>query len=124
MDPVTILAGVLPVLVEAGKAAVNRWVAPDFIKPKTAAEYAEIKRVDVEMFKALNEAGGSSPTYPWVEAAVKLMRPTVSVIVLGTWAYVHLMMGLPDTTAVDNFAAAIGFYLFGDRTLFYAKKGM
>jgi hypothetical protein len=23
---------------------------------------------------------------------------------------------------VDNFAAAIGFYLFGDRTLFYSKK--
>jgi len=29
---------------------------------------------------------------------------------------------VPAEQAVDNFAAVIGFYLFGDRTLFYAKK--
>jgi hypothetical protein len=27
-----------------------------------------------------------------------------------------------SSDAVNNFAAAIGFYLFGDRTLFYARK--
>jgi hypothetical protein len=27
-----------------------------------------------------------------------------------------------DSASVDNFAAAVGFYLFGDRTLFYARK--
>jgi hypothetical protein len=32
------------------------------------------------------------------------------------------MAGQPSD-AIDNFAAAIGFYLFGDRTLFYARKG-
>jgi hypothetical protein len=25
---------------------------------------------------------------------------------------------------VSNFASAVGFYLFGDRTLFYARKGL
>lgn len=34
----------------------------------------------------------------------------VSVAMIGVWL------------GVDNFAAAIGFYLFGDRTLFYSKK--
>jgi hypothetical protein len=27
-----------------------------------------------------------------------------------------------SSSAVENFAAAIGFYLFGDRTLFYSRK--
>jgi hypothetical protein len=48
------------------------------------------------------------------------MRPSVGIIVLGTWAYMKLN-GL-DSESVDNFASAVGFYLFGDRTLFYARK--
>jgi hypothetical protein len=48
------------------------------------------------------------------------MRPSVALLVLGTWAALKLQGQASDT--VDNFAAAVGFYLFGDRTLFYAKK--
>jgi len=73
------------------------------------------------MFKTMNDAGGTNPSYPWVEAAVRLMRPVVAMTVLGTWAALKLN-GQPSD-AVDNFAAAVGFYLFGDRTLFYARKG-
>ena len=74
------------------------------------------------MFKALNEAGGSNPSYLWVEAIVRLQRPLVVSIALGAWAYTHVM-GIPSPE-VDNFAAIVGFYLFGDRTMFYAKNGM
>jgi hypothetical protein len=49
------------------------------------------------------------------------MRPVAAALVIGTWAY-NSCTGVADP-AVDNFAAAVGFYLFGDRTLFYAKKG-
>lgn len=86
-----------------------------------------MRQFDLEMFKAMNEAGGTNPTYPWVEATVRLMRPGVAAIVLLTWAYVHWGMGtaIPfETDSVDNFAAAIGFYLFGDRTLFYSRKAL
>jgi hypothetical protein len=48
------------------------------------------------------------------------MRPAVAVIVLGTWA--TLKLNNHTAEAVDNFAAAVGFYLFGDRTLFYSRK--
>jgi hypothetical protein len=48
------------------------------------------------------------------------MRPSVGVIVLGTWAYLEVTN--QSSVAVSNFASAIGFYLFGDRTLFYANK--
>lgn len=121
-DPFTLLAGLLPVVVEAGKAAVNRWVVPDTIKPANVDEYAKIRGIDLEFFKAVTEAGGTNPTYPWVEAAVRLMRPVVAVVVLISWSYVNIVHPEMDSQTIDNFAAAIGFYLFGDRTLFYAKK--
>ena len=82
----------------------------------------QVKQLDLEMFKALNDAGGTNSSYPWVEAIVRLQRPMVALVALSTWAYTHLA-GIPSAE-VDNFAAVIGFYLFGDRTLFYAKNGV
>lgn len=119
-DPLSVLAIFGPLAVDAGKAVINRFLAPAEFKPATIDQYVQMRELDLKMFEAMNNAGGSGPTYPWVEAVVRLMRPTVAVIVLGTWAYSKLL-GTPSE-AIDNFAAAIGFYLFGDRTLFYSRK--
>ena len=121
-DPLSAAAVFGPLAVEAGKALINKYMAPSEFKPATIDQYVKMREIDLEMFKALNEAGGSNVSYPWVDAIVRLMRPTVAVIVLGTWAYSKLA-GTPSE-AIDSFAAAIGFYLFGDRTLFYARKGL
>lgn len=123
MEPLTALAALLPILTEAGRAAVQRWIAPDNFKPTSIADYVALKNADLELFKAINAAGGVGQTYEWVEAIVKLMRPGVASIVLLTWAYAHLTANVEtDLSAINNFASAIGFYLFGDRTLFYAKR--
>lgn len=123
MDPITILAALLPVLVEGGKTAISRWLAPAEFKPGTIEQYEKMRRLDLEMFQALNAAGGTNPTYPWVEAIVRLMRPGFAAAVVLVWGYVHLTVAAEsDTATVDNMTSAIGFYLFGDRTLFYAKR--
>ena len=120
MDPLTIFAALGPLAVDLGKTLISRYVAPDQFKPATIDDYAKIKQIDLDMFKAINEAGGSNPSYPWVEAVVRLMRPAVGLIVLGTWAW--LKLNNQSSESVDNFASCIGFYLFGDRTLFYSKQ--
>ena len=120
MDPLTILAALGPLAVDLGKSLIGRFVQTDGYKPVNIDEYLKMRQFDLDMFKAMNEAGSSNPSYPWVEAAVRLMRPVVGVIVLGTWAYLKLNNQSSDT--VDNFASAVGFYLFGDRTLFYSRK--
>lgn len=120
MDPITILAALGPLAVDLGKSLIGRFVQTDGYKPVNVDEYVKMKQLDLELFKAMNEAGGSNPSYPWVEAAVRLMRPCVGLIILGTWAYMKLN-NIPSES-VDNFASAIGFYLFGDRTLFYSRK--
>lgn len=120
MDPLTILAALGPLAVDLGKSLIGRFVQTDGYKPVNIDEYLKMRQFDLDMFKAINEAGGSNPSYPWVEAAVRMMRPAVGLIVLGTWAYMKLNNQSNDT--VDNFASAVGFYLFGDRTLFYSRK--
>lgn len=120
MDPVTILAALGPLAVDFGKSLIARFIAPSEFKPATIEQYTQMRQLDLDMFKAMNEAGGSNQSYPWVEAIIRLQRPTVVAIVLLTWAY--LMMLGEASDAVNNFASAIGFYLFGDRTLFYARK--
>lgn len=120
MDPLTILAALGPLAVDLGKSLIGRFIQTDTYKPVNVDEYVKMRELDLNMFKAMNDAGGTNPSYPWVEAAVRLMRPAVGVIVLGTWAY--LKVNNIDSESVDNFAGAVGFYLFGDRTLFYARK--
>ena len=122
MDPLTALAAFGPLVVDLGKSLIARFVAPEEFKPATIEQYTQMRQVDLEMFKAMNEAGGSNASYPWVEAIVRLMRPSIAFIVLGTWCYMEIVGDASDT--VSNFASAVGFYLFGDRTLFYARKGL
>jgi len=120
-DPVTILAALGPLVVEAGKAGIQRWIAPDNFKPTTVEDVVKLKQLELDTFKAINDAGGTNPTYPWVEAIIRLQRPFVVAGVIGTWAICKFYGGNCGID-VENFAAAIGFYLFGDRSLFYAKK--
>lgn len=126
MDPATMMAALGPLLVELGKNAIARWVAPDAFKPKTVDDWLRMRQADIELFRVMNEAGGSNPSYPLVEAIVRLQRPAVAGIVLGVWAGSHVLhaagMSAGPSEAVNNFASAVGFYLFGDRTLFYVKQ--
>ena len=117
MDPITALAALLPLGVEAGKAAINRWIAPDQVKPTSFADLLALRRLDLEQFQALQ--GGPGASYPWVEAVRQLQRPLFSAGVLAVWAY--QASSVSPTDGVENMAAAVGFYLFGDRTLFYVK---
>ena len=120
MDPITLLAALGPVAVDLGKSLINKFIAPDQFKPATIDQYVQMKQLDLEMFKTINEAGGGNQSYPWVEGIVRLMRPIVGVLVLATWAYTVLTGHMSEE--VNNFASAIGFYLFGERSLFYIKK--
>lgn len=120
MDPLTLLAALGPVAVDLGKSLINRFIAPDQFKPATIEQYVQMKQVDLDFFKVMNEAGGGNPSYPWVEAIVRLMRPVIGLIVLGVWAALALQGTVSQEVA--NFASAVGFYLFGERSLFYVKN--
>lgn len=121
MDPLTVLAAFGPLAVELGKSLIGRFIAPDTFKPATVDDWLKMRAADVDMFKAMQDQGGDTG-YPWVAAIIRLQRPAVAAIALTTWAYQSIYVPGGATETVSNFAACIGFYLFGDRTLFYARK--
>lgn len=114
------LTAFVPVVVDLGKSLINKFVAPDQFKPATIEQYTQMKNIDLEFFKVMNEVGGGNPSYPWVEAIVRLMRPIIGIMVLAVWCYTVASGNMNDQ--VNNFASAVGFYLFGERSLFYVKK--
>jgi hypothetical protein len=123
MDPLTVLCAFAPALVDTGKGLIARFIAPKEFKPATIEQYSAMRGIELQWFQAINAAGGSGSTYAWVEAAVRLMRPGVALVVMLTWAAIHVSnLGGSDTAGLDNFAAMVGFYLFGDRTLFYSRR--
>lgn len=120
MDPITALAALLPLGIEAGKYAIQRWLAPETVKPGTFAEFLELQRMDLEKFKAMQ--GGGEHSYKWVAAVREMQRPAFAAAVLGVWV-VQAYTGPEVSDNVANMASAVGFYLFGDRTLFYSRGG-
>lgn len=122
MEPLTALAALAPLAVDAGKALVARFIAPDpdTFKPANVADWLAMRRADADLFAAMQDKGGSGPA--WVDAVIRLQRPFVAALALGTWAVQELTQPGGATPGCANFAAVVGFYLFGDRTLFYARK--
>lgn len=120
LNPFTALTALLPLLTHFGKAAINRWVAPQEFKPATVDEYLAVKKADLNLFSAINGADGNQVTYPWVSAVKQLQRPVVADVVILLWAASHIFNFNSD--AINNFAMAIGFYLFADRTLFHIEQ--
>ena len=119
-DPITLLAGLGPIVTDLGKSLINRYIAPDTFKPATIEQYVKMKQIDLDMLKVMNDAGGGNPSYPWVEAITRLLRPIIGIIVLVTWSYMQLKGVATDE--VNDFACAVGFYLFAERSLFHARK--
>jgi hypothetical protein len=120
VEPFTIAAVLGPLLVEGGRAVISRFIAPDKIKPVSVTEAIQLMQAETERFKVINDAGGTNPTYFWVEAVIRLQRPFVVIATFGAWAAALSGLWSPAEYAqenIANFAAAVGFYLFGDRTL-------
>lgn len=118
MDPITILAALLPLGIDAGKYAIQKWLAPESVKPGTFAELLQLRQLDIEQFKVMQGSGEAS--YPWVAAIRSLQRPVFAAAVLGVWVW-QTSTG-EVSSDVANMASAVGFYLFGDRTLFHRKN--
>lgn len=110
-DPLSILAVFAPVLVDAGRAAVNRFVTPNSVKPSTIAEVIELRKLDIQQFEIMQKADSAGTTYMWVEAIRKLQRPVVVIGLLVAFCID------PAQQAVATAFQAVGWYLFGERTL-------
>lgn len=111
-DPLSIIAAFAPVVIDAGRAAVQRWIAPEKIKPLTIAEALQLEQVEVERLKVIAELDRPVENISqWVGNVRALMRPAVALVVTIGWVL------NPDSPGMTLAAQSVWFYLFGERTL-------
>ena len=65
MDPITLLAALGPLAVDLGKSLIGRFIQTDVYKPTNVAEYTQMRQTDLEMFKAMNNAGAGERRRRW-----------------------------------------------------------
>lgn len=121
MDPITLLGAVAPILGRLANAAINRFVAPQDLKPATIDDAVKLSDLRIREFQAMNSAGGDGPTYPWVNAILKLQRPTVVLVVLAMAGWQVVTTGTVSEP-IQNALGLVGSYLFMDRTLFHVSR--
>jgi hypothetical protein len=124
MDPITILTAFIPVIQHGIKAAINKFTDGAGVKPATVDDAVKLADIDIRRLEAiarLDEVQGASQ---WVQNIRGLQRPIAVGIVLLMYV-ATLSPQVPEDvhTNIANLATAVIFYLFGDRTYLYIKKG-
>lgn len=116
MDPIAVSAivGALgPLALDAFRALKDRFLPNDGYRPQSMAEWTEMRKVMLDEYRAVQ--GDSAPSgVPWVDAAIKLQKPALATIVLAVWGWQALTLAAGPSDNVTNFAAMVGFYMFGD----------
>ena len=127
----TLLATVLPALIPVGidgvRAIINRVTGGAGAQPANAQEVIALMQAETAKLEALAkmdcQAGASSQ---WVNNIVRLQRPVAVIGILTTYVLGLTGLGILPDEAVNiagNLASSVVFYLFGDRTLMYFKRG-
>lgn len=112
---ISALASLFPVVIHAGKALVDHFLGvPGGPAPATFTDELELQQLQLQKLQVLDQPPPNS--YRWINGVVALQRPLVVLVLLGLFAYHHLLG--TDSPVVDQAMSAIGFYLFGDATMF------
>lgn len=110
-DPLSMLAFFAPVVVEAGKAAVQRFIAPDYVRPTSVADKVALDAADTDRLRVIADLDKpGADVSRWVNNVRAMLRPTIAVMVTTKWCIA------PQTAALDFMVSSVWFYLFGERT--------
>lgn len=111
-DPLSILAAFAPIAIDAGKAAVQRWIAPERVKAMTITEAIQLEQVEIDRLRVIADLDRpSEKVSPWVADIRALMRPMIALVVTVSWAV------NPESAGAALAAQSVWFYLFGERTI-------
>lgn len=122
MDPITILAALIPAFSDGAKMMFGKFFGS--AQPKTVDDVLKLKSSDIEQMKAVAALDATGQVHMWVNDVRAMQRPTAVVMVVSAWMYTVIGTVQPETAAlVANLASSVVFYLFGDRTYLGLKKG-
>lgn len=120
----SVLPALLPVFGDGLRAVFNRVTGNAGAKPANVTEVIALMDADTNRLKAIAEIDAAGNVSQWVANIRALQRPVVVALVLLAYL-VSLCGGAPESAieGVSQYAAMVTFYLFGDRSYAYFKKG-
>lgn len=117
-------AALLPVLSDGVRGLFNKFTGGAGAKPANVEEVITLMKAETDRLTALAAIDNAEGVSTWVANVRALQRPVVSLCIIS--GYVAAVMFVDDNDIVNGlggYAQMVTFYLFGDRTYSYLKKG-
>lgn len=126
MEPITILTALLPALTDGIRGMITKWTGGAGAKPANVQEAIQLMDAEVRRLEVIAKLDSTvGDVDKWVNNIRALQRPVAAGAIILAWIGVMATPGVAESTmaVVSNLASAVIFYLFGDRTYMYFKKG-
>lgn len=126
MEPITILTALLPALTDGIRGMITKWTGGAGAKPANIQEAIQLMDAEVRRLEVIAKLDSTvGDVDKWVNNVRALQRPVAAGAIILAWIGVMATPGVAESTmaVVSNLASAVIFYLFGDRTYMYFKKG-
>ena len=119
-----LIPALLPALGDGVRGLFNKLTGNSGSKPANVAEVIQLMEADTARLRAIADMEKGGETYMWVEAVRKMQRPVAVGVIIS--AYVAAALFSDNQQMIDGlsiYAQMVTFYLFGDRSYAYLKKG-
>lgn len=105
---------------------ITKWTGGAGAKPANVQEAIQLMDAEVRRLEVIAKLDSTvGDVDKWVNNIRALQRPVAAGAIILAWIGVMATPGVAESTmaVVSNLASAVIFYLFGDRTYMYFKKG-
>ena len=119
-----LIPALLPALGDGVRGLFNKLTGNSGSRPANVAEVIQLMEADTARLRAIADMEKGGETYMWVEAVRKMQRPVAVGVIIS--AYVAAALFSDNQQMIDGlsiYAQMVTFYLFGDRSYAYLKKG-
>ena len=120
----TLLAAFLPVVSDGARGLFNKFTGGAGAKPANVEEVVTLMDAETKRLESLAKLDNAEGVSQWVSNIRALQRPVISLCIIT--AYVGVVAANADAEIIEGvsgYAQMVTFYLFGDRTYMYMKKG-
>lgn len=120
----SIIPALLPVATDGVRGLLNRFTKGQGAKPANVDEVVALMSAETQRLEALAKIDTAQGVSPWVSNVRAMQRPVASFLIIS--AYLIAATTSSDLEFVNSlgvYAQMVTFYLFGDRTYMYMKKG-
>ena len=119
-----LLPALLPVLGDGVRGLFNKFTGGAGAKPANVQEVVQLMDAETARLKVIAEIDSAEGVSTWVANVRAMQRPVAVALILAAYVLAALTSDNEEmVNGLGAYAQMVTFYLFGDRTYAYFKKG-